>query len=75
MIFAVAFIDRDGDNDLILEQVDAPSECEAMTEVLDAQAFDTYDFELAVADNDVGLFQSVIEDCGYNISIRALAIE
>jgi hypothetical protein len=75
MIFAVAFIDYDGNNELVLERVDANSECEAMANVLDAQYFDTADFEVAVADNDVDLFQETIDDLGLNIEIQALAID
>lgn len=74
MIFAVAFIDYDGDNELILERVDAESECEAMAYVLDAQYFDTSDLELAIMDNDERLFQEQLDDL-YNIEIQALAID
>lgn len=75
MIFAVAFIDYDGDNVLTMHRVESSSECEAMAEVLENQYFDTLDFAYAVADNDTTAFQSVIDDYGYNIEIQALALD
>jgi hypothetical protein len=75
VIFAVAFIDYDGDNELVLEQVEAISECEAMAFVLDSQGFDPADFDIAVAENDEPRLQEIIDELSLNIEIRALAIE